>query len=521
MPIRRENPAKVARLGLAAALASASLLWGSNVTKGPDAGNYTATDSAVYSFIDLTAGGGSASVLSGIDDGVSLLTLPFAFQFYGTSYTLACVSANGIVSFVTSPSACTATSDFVNTDLSSTAPPGDRPSIVPYWTDLTFQVSGAGAVYYQTQGAPGSQQFILQWSNAYLQNSPNQVTFEVVLSEGSNQILFQYQTADFGQGTAGTDGSLATVGIRDAGGQSNGREIAWSYNAPVLGNSTAILFSTAGAGQVSNTITSNPVGLSVSIDGVTYPTPKVVNWAPGSSHTLSLTTPQTNGGVGTQYAFSSWSTGDTAPQIGISAPGSGTTYTANFALLYQLTTGVNPANGGTITGAGWYNAGSPASVQASAATGYTFAYFSGDLNGSGNPQMLTMNGAKNVVANFGSTAAPALHAAISGKVNGTLTGQRLWSIRLSNSGLGTAVGAQITGFTISQSSGTACSPAVSLISPLPVTVGDIAPSAYATGQVTLNFAGCPDTTGRFTAIITYSANSGAYSGSTTIYNQTK
>jgi hypothetical protein len=390
----------ILRLALAAVLASAPLLWASNTTRGPDTGNYTATDSTVYSFVDLASAGGSASVLSDVDDGVALLTMPFAFQFYGNSYTQVCVSANGAIYFVTSAAACTLTSDFVNADLSSMAPPGDLPSVFPYWTDLTFQMMGAGAVYYQTQGAAGSRQFIIEWSNAYLQGSPNQVTFEAILSEGTNQILFQYQSVDFGQGIAGTDGSLATVGIRDAGGQANGRVIAWSYDASVLTNGSAILFSSAGAGQVSNTITTSPAGLSVTIDGTSYPTPKVVNWTPGSTHTLSVLTPQTNGGTGTQYAFTAWSTGDTTAQITVAAPATGTTYTANFATQYQLTTAANPANGGTVSGGGFYNANSSVSVQATPASGFSFTGFSGALSGTTNPQSLTITGPMSVTANF-------------------------------------------------------------------------------------------------------------------------
>src|SRR5262249_46926448 len=140
-------------------LASAMFLWGAN--KSPDGASYMATDATVYSFIDL-AGGGSASVLAGEDDNVALLTLPFPFQFYGSTYTLLCVSSNGIASFVTSQAGCTAQADFANSDLSASAPPGNLPSLAPYWTDLTFGTAGAGAVFYRTQGTASSRKFIVQ-----------------------------------------------------------------------------------------------------------------------------------------------------------------------------------------------------------------------------------------------------------------------------------------------------------------------------------------------------------------------
>src|SRR2546427_5737628 len=223
-------------------LVSASLLCATN--RGPDAGSYVATDATVYSFIDLATGGASANVLGGTDDAVVLLTLPFPFQFYGNTFTLICVSSNGLLSFVSSTAACTQSSDFVNIDLTSTATPGDLPSILPYWTDLSFQVSGSGAVYYGAQGAPGSRKFVVEWSNAYLSGSLNSVTFEVILSERSNQVLFQSHSVDSGQGKPGSNASLSTIGIRDSGGNTNGRQIPWSYDAAVVGNSTAILFTT-------------------------------------------------------------------------------------------------------------------------------------------------------------------------------------------------------------------------------------------------------------------------------------
>jgi len=507
------------RSALAAVLASTSILW-ATTNKGPDAGSYTATDGAVFSFVDLAAAGGAASVLGGIDDGVAVLTLPFPFQFYGNTYTQLCASANGILTFITGPAACTMSSDFANADLTSAAPPGDLPALLPFWTDLSFQVAGSGAVFYQTRGTPGSRQFVVDWDNAFPQGSPNAVTFEVILSEGSNQILFQYQTVDLGGGNPANDGARATVGIRDSGGNTNGREIAWSYDAAVLVNSSAVLFTPPAGSETSvNTITSNPPGLQLTVDGVVVTTPQVQSWSSNSTHTLLAASPQNNGGV--RNTFTGWSTGASTAQITIQAQNPGTTYTANFSTQYQLTTGVNPSNGGTITGGGYYSPRATATVQATAAAGYTLDHFSGDLSGSANPQTLMMTGPMNVVANFRSTATPTLTAAITGKANGSATGQRVWTIRLANSGLGTAAGAEITGAVLSQIAGTPCTPAASVVSAFPVVVGDIAPSANATGQMTIDFSGCPDATGRFSLKVSFEANSTTYTGSTTINNQTK
>jgi hypothetical protein len=130
-----------------------------------------------------------------------------------------------------------------------------------------------------------------------------------------------------------------------------------------------------------------------------------------------------------------------------------------------------------------------------------------------------MNTPLNVVANFRSTATPTLAASITGKANGTGS-QRVWTIELTDHGAGTATLAQITGLTLTQTTGTPCSPAPSLVSSLPAAVGTIAPASNGTAQITLNFA---DYTGTpvFTVLVQFSANRGSYTGSTTIFNQTK
>jgi hypothetical protein len=211
-------------------------------TKGPDAGNYTGTDATVYSFVDVSTSG--VGVLSGIDDGLAPLTMPFSFQFYGHAYTMVCASSNGALYFIASSSSCSGFNDFANTDLTVTGPPASLPAVLPFWSDLTFQVPGAGALFYQTLGTVvGSRKFVVQWNNAYPQGSSSPVTFQVILSEGSNNILFQYQTVALGTANPASNGKLATIGMLNAGGLSNGDLIQWSYDAGVVNNGSALLFS--------------------------------------------------------------------------------------------------------------------------------------------------------------------------------------------------------------------------------------------------------------------------------------
>jgi len=100
-------------------------------------------------------------------------------------------------------------------------------------------------------------------------------------------------------------------------------------------------------------------------------------------------------------------------------------------------------------------------------------------------------------------------------LGGSFTGKtgasnaRVWTATIGNNGPGAALGTQITSFTLAQTSGAACTPVVT--TPMPLTVGDIAPASNATAQVTINFTGCP-TNANFTVTAALSANNGAAHG---------
>ncbi len=347
-------------------------------------------------------------MLTGSDDDGALLTLPFAFQFYGQSYTMICVSSNGLAYFVTDQTFCDSALqkvDFANTDLTSTVLPGDRPAIAPFWMDLTFAPAGAGAVYYQTTGTTPNRQFIVEWYNAFPAGTLSPVTFEAILNETTNNVLFQYRTVNLGSGNPASLGAKATVGIRNTAGNTNGQALQWSSLAAVLSNSYAILFGAPSSTATSvNTIDTAPSGITVTIDTVDTPTPATVRWIPGSSHTLSVVASQTNGG--TKTAFTSWSPSGTTPQISVQAQNTGISYIATFATQYLLTTTATPSNEGSVNGNGtFYPANQQVTITATPNTGFALKGFTGALTGRTNPQTLIMNGPKQVVATFGNAFA--------------------------------------------------------------------------------------------------------------------
>src|SRR5205823_146834 len=53
------------------------------------------------------------------------------------------------------------------------------------------------------------------------------------------------------------------------------------------------------------TVQTSPANLSFAVDGTSYTAAQTFSWQPGSSHTISTTSPQ-NGATGVRYVWSSW-----------------------------------------------------------------------------------------------------------------------------------------------------------------------------------------------------------------------
>jgi uncharacterized repeat protein (TIGR02543 family) len=110
----------------------------------------------------------------------------------------------------------------------------------------------------------------------------------------------------------------------------------------------------------------------------------------------SATKPDLKGGL----TYSAWISGE---NINNSNLVQFTTPSCTVAGTYNLSATASPTSGGSISGAGTYNSGTSATIQAIPAAGYTFNSWSGDATGNINPKTITMNGNKNVTATFALT----------------------------------------------------------------------------------------------------------------------
>ncbi len=149
------------------------------------------------------------------------------------------------------------------------------------------------------------------------------------------------------------------------------------------------------------TLTTNPVGRSVVIDGgAPSPSPRVVSWLAGTSHSISVID-TVGGGAGTRYVWAAWS--DTGAKSHTVSPLVNTTYTASFTTQYFLTMNTNP--GGSVTPAsGWYNSGQSVQIQAIADSFNVFTAWAGtgvgSYSGTTNPKTITIGGAITETASF-------------------------------------------------------------------------------------------------------------------------
>jgi hypothetical protein len=116
-----------------------------------------------------------------------------------------------------------------------------------------------------------------------------------------------------------------------------------------------------GATPTQVTVTSNPPGLQVIVDGATVTTPQIYAWALNSTHSLSVASgAQTLSSSGVSYIYGNWNNLGTQTQTITVAPGNDTlsqpatapavtVYSANFIQLVPYVNAISPAGSGSVT----------------------------------------------------------------------------------------------------------------------------------------------------------------------------
>jgi hypothetical protein len=248
-------------------------------------------------------------------------------------------------------------------------------------------------------------------------------------------------------------------------------------------------------------VAANAYNLPVIVDGTSYPTPATFYWAPNSSHTLSFT--PVSLGTGKQAGFEKWSDGNTHNPRTITAVSGVTTYTPIVGVQWQVTTSVNPAGTGLITGAGWVNDGGLVEFTETTNGGYAFTGYTGGVKSPAPYKTVTVTAPLNVVANF-TPAQPQINvtaAVVSDSDPSTVK----VTLLLKNVGAGAAAGV-ITTVTAGTAAGNGT---VSLGTTIPV-VPTIQGGSSTTIPLSFNW---PTTVSSINLTVNFTANGGAYQGS--------
>jgi GH25 family lysozyme M1 (1,4-beta-N-acetylmuramidase) len=243
---------------------------------------------ATYESINLQAGAAGVLTLltTGADDdsvGVNLATN--TFRFHGVTYTGAAsmfVSANGLISFGA------ADGSYNNTDLASSPV---EPCIAPLWDDLILRTADARVLrkFEDLNNDSINDRLILEWHGVdHYSSSPSPITFQAILglNSGSSDGSVTFNYVDVNTGDLNTDGSSATVGVRDG---------AWkglvSFNNganPFIGDNKAVQIASSGSARFT-------------LSGGTLSTPSISVQPGGEFHydggTLSTTSVTVDGGV--------------------------------------------------------------------------------------------------------------------------------------------------------------------------------------------------------------------------------
>jgi hypothetical protein len=186
---------------------------------GPDYYGYTCENGSAYAYINAT----EDTFLYALD-GTITLALPFPFTFYGTTYTELTASSNGNVQFSTD------NANYANSCLTPAYDMGDM--IAPFWDDLDLRYVG----YLETAvvGEAPNRIMVIEWDDVPRYETGEPVTFALQLHEGSNDMVFLYESVTQSDGH---NGRKATIGLQS---EAQGLALQFGCDQPVVSDAAQI-----------------------------------------------------------------------------------------------------------------------------------------------------------------------------------------------------------------------------------------------------------------------------------------
>lgn len=169
-------------------------------------------------------------------NGVSAaIPLPFTFFFYGEPWTAVYMGANGLMGFAASGLETSA-----NVDLPASSAPNAL--LCPLWDALAPSTSTR--FYTGVVGTAPNRRFVASWVDVQTTGArPAPLTFQCILEETSQRILFQYLDVAATSKSSSASGKSASIGIQEATGTLAAR---YAYNgSDIVTNGMAILFTPA------------------------------------------------------------------------------------------------------------------------------------------------------------------------------------------------------------------------------------------------------------------------------------
>ena len=281
-------------------------------------------------------------------------TIPFPLAFYGTINTQLFVGANGLIGF---------SAEGLDTSDNLGFPHAQPPHgiICPYWDGL--RSASAGAVYAGTIGEAPHRRMVISWVAVPLRLiSSVLLTFQVILTEGSPNLQFQYREVYPANSSAG--GRRATVGLENDTGTVFSK---YTYNGTPasLTNSQALAFVPAASSTSLPTVTiasptngtifiapasfsieatasgfDNPLGRVEFLAGTNVlgvvtngPYTLIVTNLPAGSYNLAARASDSLGGVAVSDPVAI--TVDEPPAVVVTYPGDGARFSAPAAFTLQ------------------------------------------------------------------------------------------------------------------------------------------------------------------------------------------